>query len=343
MSITIKRPVRFGLSLPNRAVLFGLPPRLLLETAEQAEASGLFDSVWVGDNFLSKPRLEALVTLSAIAARTQRVKLGTICLATFPMRHPLPLAIQWASLDVLSGGRTILTVCNGGAARMGPAFAAELAAMGVASSERVARLEEGIEVLRLLFGPGPVTFSGRFYHLEGVDAYPKPVQARVPICIAVNPPQDVDPATEERLLRRVARLADGWQTDGIAPDVFRTRWARIQAYAAEYGRAHELTDAQLHLMVNIQDDAQQAYQESVAFLDHYYGQGTVGPDFLEHWLAYGPPTAVIEKIETFIEAGFTTLVLRFTSPHQREQLERCVAEVLPAFPGTAPTVTTAPA
>ena len=102
MSTTTKRPVRFGISLPNRAVLFGLPPQVLLETAEQAEASGLFDSVWVGDNFLSKPRLEAIVTLSALAARTKRLKLGTICLASFPLRHPLSLAIQWASLDVLS-------------------------------------------------------------------------------------------------------------------------------------------------------------------------------------------------------------------------------------------------
>jgi alkanesulfonate monooxygenase SsuD/methylene tetrahydromethanopterin reductase-like flavin-dependent oxidoreductase (luciferase family) len=339
MAVPTKRPVRFGLSLPNRAVLFGIPPELLLRTAEQAEASGLFDSVWVGDNFLSKPRLEAIVTLSALAARTSRLKLGTICLATFPMRHPLQLAIQWASLDVLSGGRTILTVCNGGSAKMGQAYATELAATGVASSERVARLEEGIEVLRLLFGPGPVTFSGRFYHFDGVDALPKPVQQRVPICIAVNPGADVSPEVEERLLRRVARLADGWQTDGIALDVFRSRWARIQEYAAEYGRADEVTDAQLHLMVNINDDARQAYQDSVEVLDHYYGQGSVGADFLENWLAYGSPAAVIEKIGSFIEAGYTTVVLRFTSAHQLEQLARCVTEVLPAFPETVPTVT----
>src|SRR5215813_5636802 len=99
-------PIEFGISLPNRAVLFGVPPELLLETAERAEASGHFGSVWVGDNLTSKPRLEAVVTLSALAARTRRMKLGTICLASFPLRHPLALAIQWASLDVLSAGRT---------------------------------------------------------------------------------------------------------------------------------------------------------------------------------------------------------------------------------------------
>jgi alkanesulfonate monooxygenase SsuD/methylene tetrahydromethanopterin reductase-like flavin-dependent oxidoreductase (luciferase family) len=327
------RPIRFGLSLPNRAVLFGIPVGMLLETAEQAEASGLFDSVWVGDNFLSKPRLEAIVMLSALAARTQRLRLGTICLASFPMRHPLPLAIQWASLDVLSGGRTILTVCNGGAASLGPLFATELAAMGIASRDRMARVEEGIELLRLFFGPDPVTYSGRFYSFDNVEVYPKPVQAHVPICLAVNPEKNVDPAVEERILRRVARLADGWQTDAIEPDVFQERWARIQAYSAEYGRAGQVADAQLHLMVNINDDAAQAYRESVAFLDRYYGQGTVGNAFLANWLAYGPASAVIEKINTFVEAGYTTIVLRFTSPLQQAQLERCVTEVLPAFQG----------
>jgi alkanesulfonate monooxygenase SsuD/methylene tetrahydromethanopterin reductase-like flavin-dependent oxidoreductase (luciferase family) len=333
MTIQVQPTLRFGLSLPNRAVLFGIPADTLLETAEQAEASGLFDSVWVGDNFLSKPRLEALITLSALAARTRRLKLGTICLATFPMRHPLWLAIQWASLDLLSGGRTILTVCNGGADSLGPLYAKELASTGVQSGERMARLEEGIELLRLFFGPDPVTYAGRFYSFEGVEVYPKPAQARVPICVAVNPAKNVDPAVEERVLRRVARLADGWQTDAIEPAVFRERWARIQAYSVEYGRAGQVADAQLHLMVNINDDSAKAQRESVAFLENYYGIGTVDDETLANWLAYGSPAAVIEKINTFVEAGYTTIVLRFTSPQQRAQLDRCVREVLPAFKG----------
>jgi alkanesulfonate monooxygenase SsuD/methylene tetrahydromethanopterin reductase-like flavin-dependent oxidoreductase (luciferase family) len=335
MTTPMKRPLQFGISLPNRAVLFGLPPAVLLETAEQAEASGLFDSVWVGDNFLSKPRLEALVTLSALAARTKRLKLGTVCLASFPLRHPLLLAIQWASLDVLSGGRTILVVCNGGSGSWGGAYATELAATGVQSKDRVARLEEGIEILRRFFGPDAVTFHGRFYEFEEVNILPKPVQTRIPIGIAVNPQPDVDSATEERILRRVARYADSWQTDAIEPEVFRRRWARIQEYAVEYGRAGQVNDAQLHLMVNINDDAVRAYDESVAFLEHYYGEGSISRENLELWLAYGPPAAVAEKIATYIEVGYTTPVLRFTSLDQRGQLERCVTEVLPMVRGSA--------
>jgi alkanesulfonate monooxygenase SsuD/methylene tetrahydromethanopterin reductase-like flavin-dependent oxidoreductase (luciferase family) len=321
--------VSFGLSLPNRAVLFGLDVGVLLETADAAERCGAFDSIWVGDNFLSKPRLEALVTLSAIAARTRRVRLGTVCLASFPLRDPLALAVQWASLDVLSGGRTICGVCIGGSARLGPAFAAELAAFGVDSDERPARMEEGIELLRLFWGPDPVTYRGRFRSYEAVQALPKPVQARVPIIIAVNPEPAAQPSLLERALRRVARLADGWQTDGTPPEVFRERWQMIRAYAEEYGRAGEVTDASLHLMVNIAGDAAAARRESVAFLDRYYGAGSVGDEFLRHWLAFGPPAAVAEKIKLFIDAGCTTPILRFTSIDQRRQLERCVDEVLP--------------
>jgi alkanesulfonate monooxygenase SsuD/methylene tetrahydromethanopterin reductase-like flavin-dependent oxidoreductase (luciferase family) len=328
------QPLRFGISLPNRAVLFGLAPETLLITAERAEESGLFDSVWVGDNFLSKPRLEAVVALSALAARTKQLKLGTICLASFPLRHPLPFAIQWASLDLLSGGRTILVVCNGGSARMGGAFATELAATGVKSSERVGRVEEGIEILRRFFGPDPVTYHGQFYDFEDVQVLPKPAQARVPIGIAVKPVAG-DPVSEGRILRRVARLADCWQMDSIDPQIFRGWWARVQEYAAEYGRAGQVADAQLHLMVHINDDAARARQESVEFLAHYYGAGTVSDEYLAHWLAYGPPAAVAEKIQTFIEAGFTTPVLRFTAPDQLGQLERCVTDVLPAFRAAA--------
>jgi alkanesulfonate monooxygenase SsuD/methylene tetrahydromethanopterin reductase-like flavin-dependent oxidoreductase (luciferase family) len=325
------KPVQFGISLPNRAILFGYPWELLQRTAQRAEDSGCFDSVWVGDNFLSKPRLEAIVALSALASVTHRVKLGTVCLASFPLRDPLLLAIQWASLDVISGGRTILTVCLGASAKAGPQFAAELAAMRIPSRERVPRLEEGIALLRGFWGAEPVTFAGEIYSYDNVDPLPKPIQPRVPILLAVNPPPGTDPTVEERALRRVARLADGWQTDGTPPAVFRDRWNRIQAYAAEEGRADEVTEATLHLMVNINDDAEAAYRESVEFLDKYYGAGTVSSEFLETWLALGPPEAVAAKIAAFLDAGCTTPILRFTSPHQLEQIERCIGEVMPAL------------
>jgi alkanesulfonate monooxygenase SsuD/methylene tetrahydromethanopterin reductase-like flavin-dependent oxidoreductase (luciferase family) len=84
-------------------------------------------------------------------------------------------------------------------------------------------------------------------------------------------------------------------------------------------------------MVNINDDPRHARQEAVEFLAHYYGAGTISEDKLDSWLAFGSPAAVAEQIAVFLDAGCTTPILRFASPDQRGQLERCLAEVLPAF------------
>jgi alkanesulfonate monooxygenase SsuD/methylene tetrahydromethanopterin reductase-like flavin-dependent oxidoreductase (luciferase family) len=318
--------VEFGLSLPNRAVLFGLPPETLFRAGVEAENSGYFDSLWVGDNLTSKPRLEAVVTLAALAAQTSRVKLGTICLASFPLRNPLLFALQWASLDIIAGGRTLLAVCAGGSASMGAQYVSEMLAMGVESQERVGRLEEGIELLRS-FWAGPVTYAGRYYKYEAVDLLPRPAR-RIPIVLAVNPISN-DQRVVERALRRVARLADGWQTDGTPPEVFQARWERIREYASEYGRQDEVTHNSLHLMVNINDNPAQARDEAVAFLDHYYGSGTIDDEKLSSWLAFGSPSAVVDKIHQFIDAGCNTIVMRFTSADQLGQLERCVSDVMP--------------
>src|SRR5262245_25639167 len=109
------RAPRFGLSLPNRGVLCGATSAdEPIELADAAEASGAFDSIWVGDSLFAKPRLESLVLLSAIAARTRRIRLGTCCLSTFPLRDPIFLAAQWAALDQVSHGRMVLGACIGG-------------------------------------------------------------------------------------------------------------------------------------------------------------------------------------------------------------------------------------
>src|SRR5215510_12640836 len=136
------RTPRFGLSLPNRGVLFGATSvDELIEISERAEASGAFDSVWVGDSLFIKPRLESLVLLSAIAARTRRVRLGTCCLSTFTLRDPILLAAQWAALDQVSNGRMILGACVGGRLPREKAEA-EFAAFKVKLADRGPRLEE---------------------------------------------------------------------------------------------------------------------------------------------------------------------------------------------------------
>src|SRR5438132_4836283 len=130
----------FGLILANRAVVLGaIKARDLIDITVEAEASNQFDAVWVGDSLLAKPRLESVTLLSTLAGVTARVRLGVGCMATFVHRHPVLLAHQWASLDVLSGGRAWLAVCLGGPDEASAAQALEHAAMSIRASERVGR------------------------------------------------------------------------------------------------------------------------------------------------------------------------------------------------------------
>ena len=222
-------PSSLGLILPNRAVVLGaVTVRDLIDLSVEAEGAGVFDTVWVGDSLLAKPRLESVTLLSTLAGATSRLRLAVGCMATFVHRHPVMLAHQWASLDVLSGGRAWLAVCLGGPNEAGAAQALEHAAMGIQASERVGRLEEGIAVLRKLFAGTKVSHHGRFYQFEGVTVEPRPVQQPCPIWIASNPTgltwkggASASDAAVERSFRRVARYADGWVTNKLSPEEFR--------------------------------------------------------------------------------------------------------------------------
>ncbi len=329
----IEMTAKFGLSLSTRAVLFDWGTLDdLFDMAETAEASGCFHGIWVGDNLLSKPRVEAMIVLSALATKTKRVKLGTICLASFPLREPILFALQWASLDILSEGRTILAVCNGASDKFGPQYAHELEVMGVTSRERVGRVVEGISILRRLWSDEVVTHSGKYHQFADVDLQPKPIQKPMPIMLAVNPPAaTVDAETLDRVLKRVATHADGWQTDGTPVDAFRERFDTIRRYADGLGRDLTGFDGSLHMMVNINADEDKAFEEATTFLGSYYGAGAITRERAETWIACGSPQSVIDKIAAYIEAGCTMPVLRFVAPSPADQLQRCIEEVLPAF------------
>lgn len=328
----------FGLTLANRAVVLGkLAARDLLDLAAAGERSGAFDTVWVGDSLVAKPRLEAVTLLSALAGVTSRVRLGVGCMATFVHRHPVMLAHQWASLDVLSGGRAWLAVCLGGPSEANAAQALEHAVMGVQSSERVARLEEGIAILRLLFAGGKVSHHGRFYQFEGLAVEPRPVQQPCPIWIASNPTgltwkggASAAEGVVERGLRRVARFADGWMTNKLSPEEFRAQWSRIGTMAREEGRDPTRLGSALYHNINVNEDRQAALAESKAFLDAYY-TANFSAKFVEGWTVAGSPAQCVDQLRAYFDAGLSHMALRLTSWDQQGQLRRFLDEVAPAF------------
>src|SRR6266496_995476 len=133
---------QFGLLLPSRETLLWADedPGLLIDAARLAEQAG-YDSVWVGDSLLARPRFEPLTLLAAVAAVTSRVRLGTAVLLPL-LRHPLNLAYTLASLDRIAGGRLVLGVGPGADI---PGTHAELAALGVASKRRVDAVLQTVE------------------------------------------------------------------------------------------------------------------------------------------------------------------------------------------------------
>jgi alkanesulfonate monooxygenase SsuD/methylene tetrahydromethanopterin reductase-like flavin-dependent oxidoreductase (luciferase family) len=328
----------FGLTLANRGVIIGaIKARDLLDMAERAEASGVFDAVWVGDSLLAKPRLESVTLLSALAAVTTKVRLAVGCMATFVHRHPVLFAQQWASLDVLSNGRAWLAVCLGGPNEQSAAQALEHAVMGIKASERVGRLEEGIVILRKLFHEKKVSHHGRFYQFENVTVEPSPVQNPCPIWIASNPTgltwKDGASAPEaviERSFRRVARYGDGWMTNKVSPEQFRQQWAHITAMVREEGRDPAQLGSALYHNININKDRKAALEESKAFLDKYY-TSNFSAGFVEGWTVAGSPKQCVEKLKDYFNAGLKHITLRLTSWDQQGQLKRFLTEVAPAF------------
>lgn len=314
--------VRFGLLLPTRGVLFtpgGPDVKPIFSMAEAAEAAG-YHSVWVGDSITAKPRLDAVSTLAAVAARTRRVKLGTAVMLA-ALRPPVVLAHQIASLDVLAGGRLIWGV---GAGRGGRAILEnEFLACGVPMDERAKRLEEILEICRLLWSGKPVSYAGQHYRLQDVTLEPVPIQIPgVPIWIASN--------LVERGLKRVAGLADAWITNVTTLEVYRRSWEKIGAYARAAGRDRATIGQCLYLTINVNPDAQRGRQEGRVFLENYYKKSAdaVMEDMVCH---FGSPAECAERINGYVREGVRTVILRFAAPNQLEQLAAVTEELLPLF------------
>src|SRR5271155_6045691 len=151
-------PPQIGYLLPTRErVMEGRPETApLLELAARAESLG-YDSVWVGDSLLARPRHDPLTLLAAVAARTVKAALGTAVFLP-ALRNPVVLAHQIATLDRISEGRLVL---GAGIASDVPNIRAEFVAAGVPFEGRVGRMMEGLRLAPGLWGGGPGARGGR--------------------------------------------------------------------------------------------------------------------------------------------------------------------------------------
>ena len=319
----------FGLTLSNRGIVTGSSTiEDMLTLARQADADQRWDSIWVGDSLLAKPRLDALGLMSALAVQTDRVRIGPACFASTPLRPALLLAYQWASLDLLSNGRSIFVACMGAPGAGGGDMSAEFDAFCIPTESRMGRMEEAIEVMRLLTSRDDVSYHGEHNDFEHVTIEPRSVQRPVPIWVTSNPAPHLT-RNRRNGLSRVARLGDGWMTTFQPPQIVREYMADIRGHAADAGR--DLPDdfeVAVYYNINVNEDHAAALAEAKKYLDAYYTTDYSEAQ-LNLWVAMGSPEQCAADIRAYIDAGATTVTLRLCSYDQQHQYRRVTEEVLP--------------
>jgi probable F420-dependent oxidoreductase len=291
-------------------------PRIddLVALVEQVDRCG-YDSLWVGDHIaFTTAILDPLLTLAQAAVASRRLTLGT-GVYLLPLRHPGPVAKQVATLDHLSEGRLIFGVGVGGE------FPKEYEACGVPRSERGARLGESIAVLRRLWTGETVSHRGRFFAFDEVHMQPPPRQAGGPPIWCGG--------RSDRALRRAGRLADGWISYVVTPDMYQAGLAAIAAAAAAAGRRPARFGTGHLLFVRLDDSYEQALEVASEVLSRRYAM-----DFrraAERYAALGRAENVAERIRAFHAAGMRHLSIDLLGPYERRphEIERFAAEVLP--------------
>ncbi len=284
------------------------------EVVALAERSGL-DSLWVGDHIaFTVPILDPLLQLAQAAVLSERLLLGT-SVYLLPLRHPVPVAKQVATLDLLSGGRLLFGVGVGGE------FPNEYAACGIPRRERGARLTESIQVLRALWSGKEVNHAGNFFPFERVRMQPPPRQPGGPPIWCGG--------RSRAALERAGRLADGWVSYVVTPEMYRESLQTIAAAADAAGRALTRFDTAHLLFFRIDASFEAAWDVATEHLSQRYASDFRGP--ARKYCALGKPADIAASIDAFRAAGVRHLILDAVSPadQRHEQIEWFAREVAP--------------
>jgi probable F420-dependent oxidoreductase len=290
-------------------------PRSFFRWVEYLERQRI-DSIWQSDRLVSTdPYLEAMSTMATLAGCTEKIKFGMNAIVA-PLRDPLVLAKECATIDYLSNGR-LLPMFGIGYPRAG-----EWAATGRDSGDRGARSNEFFELLRRLWAEESVTFEGRFYRYENATITPRPVQRELPLWIG---------GSAEAALKRTARLGTGWIGGIATPEQVRQAIETISTEATRLGRRIEPDHygATLACRIGSLDDPVVANFPLVKRT----GTGEEGAD-LSAFLAVGSAKDIVARLEAYKAAGaskFVLLPIAMGDKDMFDQTERLCAEVVDAI------------
>lgn len=278
-----------------------IAPDRVVAAARRAEAAG-FDGVYLGDHLLHPhPMLESVVTLSVVAAVTERISLGP-CVMLFGLRHPVVLAKQLGTLAAFAPGRLRVGVGVGGE------YPPEFEAAGVPLSERGKRMESVLRSVRSLLSEG----------MERGDVTIAPGAPRLPLLLA---------GWKEVSLRRAAAYGDGWIGYLLAPDSFSRRRVFLLKCLAELGRADEPFATGMLVPVHVGNSAGAHAAAAAA-----WGKLTRAPATLpDRLFAAGSPEEVVGQLHRYWESGCTEFMLGPADQGSGylDQVELIATEILP--------------
>jgi alkanesulfonate monooxygenase len=281
-----------------------------------------FESVWVFDHLLlgvdpAFPILEAFSTLAAVAARTSQIGLGTGVLV-LPLRNPVWAAKTMASVDQISKGRFILGAASGWYSR-------EFDAAGVPFKARGKLFERNLDIILKLWTGEPVTFKDEELNLRDAVCRPKPYrQPRPPVLIG---------GYVDRVLRRVAREADGWLTYAYTAEGFKKSWDKIKAFAQEYGRNPDDITATNQVAIYVGPPAAEADKDMRHWLTTEWDFAGWSDSTVEHAVR-GTVDECIEQLKPYVESELDRIIF-IPYRYQPEQVEVLAKEIIPRLQGQA--------
>ncbi|MFP6770822.1 MAG: LLM class flavin-dependent oxidoreductase [Alphaproteobacteria bacterium] len=310
-----------------------------------------YHSAWIGEHHFDSLGVNSRpgTLLASIIPETEHIRLAP-AVSVLPLHHPLHVAEEWATIDLISGGRVDFAAGRGYDRR-------EFAPFGAPFMDSAEMFEEGMEVvLKAWNSPGPWSHKGRFYDIPEMEITPKPVQQPVPFYVASFSETSADMAARHGLNIIYAPFAAGMVYGGLEPAVASYR-EKCRALGHEPGRA------MCSYFIHIADDAatedygrerQMAYFKHCvlpAFPDdpakapptmHYFMdivrilQNLKKEDLGERSILIGPPGKIIETLKSVEAAGIEEVILYFNVGNKpdamvREQMHRFVEEIAPAF------------
>lgn len=338
--------VRLGLLVMTEPFMGAEEAESLLELArylDDTEFDALFfvDHFFLeGDRYLAEPRdtaqpyqLECFTTMAAVAAVTKRLRVGSL-VTPLPLRHPSFVAKMTANIDVLSAGRTILSVGAGWNPREYEAYSFPFEEK---FSRRLRKLSEGVEIMRALWADdGPVTYEGEHYQLREAPLYPKPVQRP-------GPPIWFG-GSGAKTLEVVGRYADAWTPaaphyNAVGPEVYAAGLAKVREHARSYGRDPDDILPAVLLNTSIADTREEAWRRAQAQQLRDDWKDIPLEDMQESGvLAVGTPEDCVAHLQRYIDAGaryLTVCPVPMTIQSAWDMARLYANEVIPALSSRA--------